>query len=193
MGPRTRCQSRNGFVLETISSTQYLRAVPSLPLNPAPLVQRLIALVNRKSAGESTAFMHASGLTMPQIVVLYVLRRGEASITGLAKRLRMSLPATSQLVDRLVMADLVDRTEHAVDRRVRRVTILPSGLRFLEELGALRLREIEDALGSLSPGSRAVLARAVGRAVEELEGELDGTLARPLPGRRRLALSQRRP
>jgi len=105
----------------------------------------------------------------------------------------MSLPATSQLVDRLVMADLVDRTEHAVDRRVRRVTILPSGLRFLEELGALRLREIEDALGSLSPGSRAVLARAVGRAVEELEGELDGTLARPLPGRRRLALSQRRP
>ena len=193
MGPRTRCQSRNGFVLETISSTQYLRTVPSLPPDPARLVQRLIALVNRKSAGESTAFMHASGLTMPQIVVLYALRRGEASITRLAKRLRMSLPATSQLVDRLVTARLIDRSEDASDRRMRRVTILPAGLRFLEELGEMRLREIEDALGSLSPGSRSALALALSRVVEELERELDGVAAPPAHRRRRLALVSRRP
>jgi len=167
--------------------------VPSLPPDPARLVQRLIALVNRKSAGESTAFMHASGLTMPQIVVLYALRRGEASITRLAKRLRMSLPATSQLVDRLVTARLIDRSEDASDRRMRRVTILPAGLRFLEELGEMRLREIEDALGSLSPGSRSALALALSRVVEELERELDGVAAPPAHRRRRLALVSRRP
>src|SRR5512147_2476437 len=109
---------------------------------PAPLLQRLIALVNRKSAGESNAFMHASGLTMPQIVTLFALRRAEASISELAGRLRMSLPATSQLVDRLVEAGLISRTEDAADRRVRRASILPAGLRYLEQLGELRVREL---------------------------------------------------
>ncbi len=147
--------------------------MPSPPGDPAPLVQRLIALVNRKSAGESTAFMHASGLTMPQIVVLFALRRTEASISELAQRLRMSLPATSQLVDRLVEAGLIDRTEDPADRRVRRISILPAGLRFLERFGELRAREIEDALRSLGADTRALLAAALTRVVAELEQELD--------------------
>lgn len=167
--------------------------MPSSPGDPAPLVQRLIALVNRKSAGESTAFMHASGLTMPQIVVLYALRRAEASISELAQRLRMSLPATSQLVDRLVEAGLIDRTEHADDRRVRRISILSDGLSYLERLGQLRYREIEDALRSLSPGSRALLATALTRVVAELEQELEKGSA-PAPGRRvRHVAARRRP
>jgi DNA-binding MarR family transcriptional regulator len=146
--------------------------MPVDPADPAPLVQRLIALVNRKSAGESTAFMHRSGLTMPQIVVLYALRRADATVSGLAERLRMSLPATSQLVDRLVEAGLVDRSEHAADRRVRHVSIRPGGLRFLERLGEMRLREIADALRSLSQESRALLAAALAQVVVELEREL---------------------
>jgi len=167
--------------------------MPSSPGDPAPLVQRLIALVNRKSAGESTAFMHASGLTMPQIVVLFALRRCPASITELAQRLRMSLPATSQLVDRLVEAGLIDRTEHAEDRRVRRASILPAGLRFLEQFGELRAREIEDALRSLSDETRTRLAEALTRVVAELERELEqGAAAEPAHRIRRLA-SRRRP
>jgi DNA-binding MarR family transcriptional regulator len=163
------------------------------PDDPAPLLQRLIALVNRKSAGESTAFMHASGLTMPQIVVLFALRRSEASISELAQRLRMSMPATSQLVDRLVEAGLIDRTERAEDRRVRLVSILPAGLRYLEQFGEMRLREIEDALRSLSPGSRALLAAALTQVVAELEQELDQGAA-PGPAHRvRNAATRRRP
>lgn len=166
--------------------------MPHSPGDPAPLVQRLIALVNRKSAGESTSFMHASGLTMPQIVVLFALRRAEASISELAQRLRMSLPATSQLVDRLVEAGLIDRTEDAADRRVRRISILPAGLRYLEQFGEMRSREIEDALRSLSADTRALLAAALTRVVAELEQELDektatrtGHPVRNAPPRRR--------
>jgi len=166
--------------------------MPSSTGDPAPLLQRLIALVSRKSAGESTAFMHASGLTMPQIVALFALRRAEASISELAGRLRMSLPATSQLVDRLVEAGLVDRAEHARDRRVRRISILPAGLRYLEQFGAMRRREIQDALRSLGPETRARLAAALARAVAELERELELASAaataptvRTAPARRR--------
>jgi DNA-binding MarR family transcriptional regulator len=167
-------------VLETISPSGNIRRV-SAP-DPARLVHRFIGLVNRKSAGESTALMHRSGLTMPQIVVLFALRRKDASISQLAARLRMSLPATSQLVDRLVEAELIDRAEDPEDRRVKRIRIRPSGLRFLERLGELRRREVDDALASLAPGTRARLASALDEAVDELEAELERP---PAPDSRR--------
>lgn len=167
--------------------------MPSSAHDPAPLVQRLIGLVNRKSAGESTAFMHASGLTMPQIVVLFALRRADASISELAQRLRMSLPATSQLVDRLVEAGLIDRTEDPDDRRVRRISILPAGLGFLEQFGELRSREIEDALRSLRAETRTLLAAALTRVVAELEQELDEKTAPRTGHPVRHAAPRRRP
>ncbi len=165
--------------------------MPPSPGNPAPLVQRLIALVNRKSAGESLAFMHASGLTMPQIVVLFALRRSPASISELAQRLRMSLPAMSQLVDRLVEAGLIARTEHAEDRRVRRASILPAGMRYLEQFGEMRYREIDEALRSLSDETRTLLAGALERVVAELERELEPEAAAPPQPRFRHALRRR--
>ncbi len=166
--------------------------MPTSPGNPAPLVQRLIAAVNRKSAGESLAFMHATGLTMPQLVVLFALRRSPASISELAQRLHMSLPATSQLVDRLVEGGLIDRTEHAEDRRVRRASILPAGLRTLEQFGEMRYREIDDALRSLGEETRALLVGALTRVVAELERELDPAAAAEPEARLRHAATRRR-
>jgi DNA-binding MarR family transcriptional regulator len=131
------------------------------------------------------AFLHKSGLTMPQIIVLHALRRAEDTISGLSARLHMSLPATSQLVDRLVEADLVDRTEHSSDRRVRRVTIRPSGLRFLEQLSDLRRKEIDLAMKRLSEGTRAKLAAAVAAAVKELEPDKKGPPPARAPRRER--------
>jgi DNA-binding MarR family transcriptional regulator len=159
------------------------------PADPAPLVQRLIALVARRGPGESTRLMHESGLTLPQIITLFALRRGPASITALSERLRLSLPATSQLVERLVEAGLVTRAELAGDRRVRRVTLRPPGLRFLERFGALRLRDIEEALRSLSPATRASLAAALASAVAELDREPEAVAGSPLVARR----TRRRP
>lgn len=164
--------------------------VPSVGIpedNLAALVRQLFSLVGRLSQRESLSFQHASGLTMPQIIVLHVLRRAEDTISGLAARLRMSLPATSQLVDRLVEAGLVQRTEHESDRRVRRVTIRPAGLRFLERLGNLRREEIDFALRSLAPLTRARFASALSEVLGELNRELESQSSerRQEPPRRR--------
>ncbi len=171
------CAPRNGLVLETISTIDNIAGVS--PSRPAVLVHRLFGLMRRKSAGESTALMHRSGLTMPQIVVLHALRRASASISELAVRLRMSLPATSQLVERLVAAELIDRTEDPRDRRVKRIRLRPAGLRVLERLDELRRREIEDALGALSPETRARLTDAAQAAVAELEASFEAGARRP--------------
>jgi MarR family transcriptional regulator, organic hydroperoxide resistance regulator len=141
------------------------------PPDPAPLVQRLIALVARRSSGESTRLLHESGLGLPQVIALFTLRRVPASVTELSTRVRLSLPATSQLVDRLVEAGLVAREEVAGDRRVRQIRVLPPGLRFLERFGELRLRDIEETLQALRPATRKTLAAALTAAVAELEPE----------------------
>jgi DNA-binding MarR family transcriptional regulator len=157
--------------------------VPSPAADPAVQLQRLIGLLNRKSIGESVALMHRSGLTFPQITVLFALRaRGALSVSALAARLRMSLPATSQLAERLVAGGLVERTAHARDRRVRLLRLLAPGLAFLERFTSLRRQELDEALRSLGPATRKRLAAAAGAAVAELEQELE---ARPAPQKRR--------
>src|SRR5579862_5250271 len=101
--------------------------------DPASLFQRLIGLANRETAGASTMFMYESGLTFPQIIVMYALTwLGPLPISTLAERLRLSVAATSQLVDRLVQEEYVGREEDPRDRRVRLVRMRPHGAKFME-------------------------------------------------------------
>src|SRR5215468_3396633 len=108
------------------------------------LVQRFIGLVNQKSAGRSMVFQHESGLTFPQIIVLYVLNARDETVSSLAAQLRMSMGATSQLVDKLVEAQMIDRIEDASDRRVRLLKLRPAGRKYLDQLHQIRHDEIND-------------------------------------------------
>jgi DNA-binding MarR family transcriptional regulator len=133
------------------------------------LFQRLIGLANRNTAGASTMFMYESGLTFPQIIVMYALTwLGPLAISTLADRLRLSLAATSQLVDRLVEGDYVAREEDAEDRRVRRVKMRPHGKQFMDRLDEIRRRELSDAFAQLPPKVRDRLTGVLREAVEAL-------------------------
>ncbi len=139
--------------------------------NPASLFQRLIGLANRETAGASTMFMYESGLTFPQIIVMYALTwLGPLPISTLAQRLRLSLAATSQLVDRLVEGAYVAREEDPQDRRVRLVRMRPHGKQFMDKLNEIRRRELTAAFDRLPPKVRARLAQVLREAVNSLDG-----------------------
>jgi DNA-binding MarR family transcriptional regulator len=138
--------------------------------DPASLFQRLIGAANRETAGQSTMFMYESGLTFPQIIVMYALTwLGPQPISALAERLRLSLAATSQLVDRLVEAEYVAREEDRNDRRVRIVRMRPKGVQFMDRLNEIRRRELSAAFDRLSPKLRARLADVLRDAVDSLD------------------------
>ena len=101
----------------------------SLPLSGVgDLVGKLMGLVHRRSAGSTLALMNAAGLTMAQMVALYVLDHlGPQSVTAIAAFLNLSPAATSHLVDRLVTGGFVGRTEDQEDRRQKRIAITPTG------------------------------------------------------------------
>jgi DNA-binding MarR family transcriptional regulator len=146
------------------------RTVPKFdPNDPAMLFQRLIGLANRETAGQSTLFLYESGLTFPQIIVMYALTwEGPQPISTLAQTLRLSLAATSQLVDRLVEARLVAREEDPDDRRVRIVRLRPQGKQFMDALNETRRTELAEAFGRLPAGLRKRLTDVLRDAVEAL-------------------------
>jgi DNA-binding MarR family transcriptional regulator len=146
------------------------RSVPKYDeRDPAMLFQRLIGLANRSTAGASTVYMYESGLTFPQIIVMYALTwQGPQPMTTLAQTLRLSLAATSQLVDKLVEGQFVAREEDPNDRRVRIVRMRPHGKQFMDRLDEMRRRELTEAFDQLPPKVRARLADVLREAVEAL-------------------------
>jgi DNA-binding MarR family transcriptional regulator len=141
--------------------------------DPAVLFQRLIGAANRETAGASTMVMYESGLTFPQIIVMYALTwLGPLPISTLARRLRLSLAATSQLVNRLVEEHYVAREEDAADRRVRLVRMRPQGKQFMDKLNETRRRELSEAFDRLPPKIRSRLTVVLREAVESLDGAL---------------------
>jgi DNA-binding MarR family transcriptional regulator len=146
------------------------RAIPAYdPSDPAMLFQRLIGAANRETAGKSTMYLYESGLTFPQIIVMYALSwEGPQPISTLAQTLRLSLAATSQLVDRLVDAGYVAREEDPDDRRVRVVRMRPSGKQFMDRLNEIRRRELSEAFDRLPVRVRGRLTDVLREAVEAL-------------------------
>jgi DNA-binding MarR family transcriptional regulator len=131
----------------------------------------LLALVDRVShrGGETLSLMSEAGLTLPQVLFLTRLRQaGGSTASELAERLNMSLPATSQMVDRLFKQGLLTRTEDEGDRRRKRLAITSSAERLLDRLTRARAAEYVKGTARLSPALQRELAAVLAKAVREL-------------------------
>jgi DNA-binding MarR family transcriptional regulator len=101
--------------------------------------------------------MHASDLldldlTVAQLKTLYVAAAaGPVRMSELAVRLGTAASTTSEVVDRLVQLELLERTDDPSDRRQVRVRATPKArarLDGINELGRERLRELLATLPS---------------------------------------------
>jgi len=131
----------------------------------------LLALVDRVShrGGDTLALMAEAGLTLPQVLFLNRLRQaGTSTASDLAERLNMSLPATSQMVERLFKLDLLTRAEDADDRRRKRLAVTQAAERLLDKIGHARAAEYDKGTQRLSPALRRELAATLAKAVREL-------------------------
>lgn len=104
----------------------------------------------------------AAGVTVAQFrLLLYVRRNPGTSLSMLADHLGTTLPAASQLVERLVRAGLVTRVQHPTERRRVELRLTTAGGEALaecdvrtrawvcEKLSGLEARELEAMAGAL--------------------------------------------
>lgn len=126
-------------------------------------------MILQRSSGEMMKVMCEAGLSMPQMVTLYVLRKcGSCTISALADKLSLSLAATSHLVDRMVQQQLVERKEDAADRRQKQVALAPGGAALLDRQLEARMHESGQLIAALPADLRDQLERVLAEVVGQL-------------------------
>jgi DNA-binding MarR family transcriptional regulator len=111
-----------------------------------------------------------SGLTLPQLRVLFAIRREPGITTGdLARALGITVSTTSGLIAKLVERGLVERGSTPGDRRLLPLRLTSAGAQLTGDLstaGTVYLRQVADQLGADLPAVTAVLARLAEAAAQ---------------------------
>ena len=112
---------------------------------------------------------HDTELTLPMWRVLVVLGSSEdgATVSEVARRIRVTVPATSRQLQRLAKRGLVSLMVDDQDRRAMRARLTPAGSEFREQVMGSRRQRLRVALGPLvvSPTTEhdvAMVARLLG-------------------------------
>ena len=87
-------------------------------------------------------------VSLKEYDVLYALAKADAPVrlTDLHRRVLLSQPALSRLVDRLVERDLVERCEDAGDRRAVRLTLTEAGREAQRTVGRSHAQDVVAAM-----------------------------------------------
>lgn len=81
-----------------------------------------------------TRFIRSVGLSMPQLGILMQLHhRGQCGISELGGKFDITSAAASQLVEKLVQAGYIARTENPQDRRARQLTLTGKGHKLIQD------------------------------------------------------------
>lgn len=98
-------------------------------------MRRLHRLISSHVLTNMQGDLQDHDLTFPQVTALHHLRaRSPLTVTALAERISLSVPATSHLVERLVRRGLAARRENPDNRREKLIALTAQGLRIVTRM-----------------------------------------------------------
>ena len=105
--------------------------------------------------------LFSSHLTLSQLrIVMLLARHGSVSGGELARMLGVGLATMSGMVDRLVVQDLVTRTEDQHDRRIRRIGLTKAGTTLIGSIFNAGEEKMRALLSRLSAEELALVTQA---------------------------------
>lgn len=141
--------------------------------------ERLYSLMRRFWLGlnqQVTSALLRGKLNMPQHSALVVLQgTGETTMGNLAKRLGVTMGASTNIVDKLVYAGYVDRRRSDTDRRVVNVKLRIKGEKVLAESAEGFRNYAANILSRIPAPERQVFLETYMKIVEISESEEPGT------------------
>ncbi len=111
-------------------------------------------------------------LTYSQAQGLFHLEQHPGSLaTDLARAFGITLPAVTQVVDRLVGKRLVERTENPKDRRQVLLSLTRAGRRLARDLQAAQMAGMSEVLQRIPSDERKEVVRGIERLVAAARGD----------------------
>jgi DNA-binding MarR family transcriptional regulator len=145
-----------------IHSSPELFAIRSDNETLAEAAVELLPAIGRALFAALSDIGTAHGLTPAQVKVLLQLgARGQMTVGEIAAGLACSMPAASELVDRLVDAGHLVRTTDPTDRRRVLIDATPASAHIAAELHELRHVQMRDALARLAPEERPLFVKSL--------------------------------
>jgi DNA-binding MarR family transcriptional regulator len=110
------------------------------------------------SMREFKQLMDENGLSPSQVITIFRLYRGKrCGVSAIGSQLGISNAASSQLIDRLVIQGLIERTEDPADRRAKDLTLTRKGKTLVEHVIAGRRRWLEGLTTELTQEQQATV------------------------------------
>lgn len=147
-----------------------------MPTRPLPTVLRdFIETFLARSMHATLRFVRERDLTMAQYSTLMRLyHQADCGVSAVGDQLGVTAAAASQLVDKLVQAGLVARTEPAHDRRQRLLALTERGRELVRQSFEARLHWTAGLAAHLPPEQQAAVAEGLERllaAARQAEAE----------------------
>ena len=115
-----------------------------------PLREWMDVFMHRSMRGW-THFAKSTGLSMPQFSILMQLHyKGACGMSAISERFDVSAAAASQLVDKLVQAGYIERTEDPHDRRAKLLKLSAEGAKLVDDGIQERYRWMDELTTKLS-------------------------------------------
>ena len=107
-------------------------------------------------------FAKSTGLSMPQFSILMQLHyKGACGMSAISERFDVSAAAASQLVDKLVQAGYLERTEDPSDRRAKLLKLSTNGAKLVEDGIQERYRWMDELTSRLSAAQQTKISEAL--------------------------------
>jgi len=131
-----------------------------------PLREWMDVFMHRSMRGWNR-FAKSTGLSMPQFSILMQLHyKGPCGMSEISERFDVSAAAASQLVDKLVQAGYIERTEDPHDRRAKLLKLSTNGAKLVDDGIQERYRWMDDLASKLSATDQTKVSEALSLLTE---------------------------
>ncbi|MDH5506454.1 MAG: MarR family transcriptional regulator [Anaerolineae bacterium] len=136
------------------------------------LLQRLIEIHMRHSMRRIFRHLKEHGLSKSQMSTLLLLHnKGACGVSDISEYLGITAPASSQLLNRLVEDNLIERLEDPVDRRVKRIVLTDHGHGIIQESFCVHQTMLTHLTDKLSKSEQALVNKALTLLLENISHE----------------------
>ena len=139
--------------------------------NTDPFVDTLhkwIEVSMHRSIRHLFCYARESGLSMSQLgALLHIHSRGSSGVSDLGDDLGVTSSAASQMLERLVHQELIQRSEDPSDRRVKQIVVTDKGRQVLEDSIRARQSWLSDLAETLSDREKQEINAALNVLIDK--------------------------